>query len=1000
MKLGRVILIWAGVVFLLLLAAGALVFSSGFQTWAVRKALAGTPGLQIALGRVAAGLNHVHLDNVKVTRAGAVLTLPAADIELPVLSAALRERVLIQRLQAHGWTLDLTHAALPTPPPAVVTAAVRARDFSLLPSAYAAAPAAVVPAVFTGIFSQLKLPVDLAVAGVDLAGVVLLPAIPGQPPARAQVTLTGGNLAAGKPGKFDFTAVIIFEGEGAAVRELRVSGTLGVVMDTPRTFARLVAAIAADATGANFPGGVKLEADLSAARSAGGEDYAVAVRSGPKQIAAVETSYAAGESHLRGAWRIDMHDADLAPFVLGRELPVSEAVGEGRFDLDTSFVELSATGHLNATATGLAAINPDLAVLGSVQLAADFDVAQRGDATRVDRLAVTITGAKPVATVRALQAFEFNPKTGELNVADPAKDLLGVVFQGLPLAWVAPLLSATGIAATGNELEGELVASARNGGFTVRSKTPLTIGNVSLALNDGRPLLRAVDLMLSASADYSPRGWQVEFAPLSARSGGLPLFAIALKAGRLAGADQPIKLAGDWTAQLPALLAQPPTAGIAVMTGGQAQGEFAASLGAKRELQVKLALTGLAAPQLGVLPALTADLRADLDAAGKITLNVPLVFERAGRKSDLTLSGTLAPATAGWTVAARATSDLLAIEDVQAFFVPLMTATEPSAKAPGGTVAAQAAPFWAGVNGQVSLALKKVIWDEQVQVSDVTGTLSLDASSLKLADLRAGFSQESTMKLSSGLTFNPKATRSYGFAADLALDNFDLAAAFRALDPTKPPTIEGRVNLQSHLTGSSASLADLAERTRGDLRVTGKSGIFRMLSVDLSDRIQKTQSRVVSIGSLLGVVTDDFVNKTKILSDIAKSLSEIPYDQLSLTATRDDSLNLLLKDFTLISPEVRMGGSGRITYQSGVPVLTQSMDVLLTLGTRGRLGDLMKRAGLLDPQQDSLGYSAFSVPLKLGGSLAKPDASAIRDALLNSALERSGLLDGLFGKGK
>ena len=60
----------------------------------------------------------------------------------------------------------------------------------------------------------------------------------------------------------------------------------------------------------------------------------------------------------------------------------------------------------------------------------------------------------------------------------------------------------------------------------------------------------------------------------------------------------------------------------------------------------------------------------------------------------------------------------------------------------------------------------------------------------------------------------------------------------------------------------------------------------------------------------------------------------------------------------------------------------------------------MNRAGLLDPQQDSLGYSAFSVPLKLGGSLAKPDASAIRDALLNSALERSGLLDGLFGKGK
>ena len=182
--------------------------------------------------------------------------------------------------------------------------------------------------------------------------------------------------------------------------------------------------------------------------------------------------------------------------------------------------------------------------------------------------------------------------------------------------------------------------------------------------------------------------------------------------------------------------------------------------------------------------------------------------------------------------------------------------------------------------------------------------------------------------------------------------------------------------------------------------MTGKSGIFRALSVDVSDRIQKTQSRVVAIGSLLGVVTDDFVNKTKILADIAKSLSEIPYDQLNLTATRDEALNLQLKDFTLISPEVRIVGSGIVRYQADVPVVAQPLEVQLALGTRGRLGDLMKRAGLLDAQQDNLGYSAFLVPLKLGGTLARPDGSAIRDALLNSALEKSGLLDSLFGKGK
>jgi hypothetical protein len=59
---------------------------------------------------------------------------------------------------------------------------------------------------------------------------------------------------------------------------------------------------------------------------------------------------------------------------------------------------------------------------------------------------------------------------------------------------------------------------------------------------------------------------------------------------------------------------------------------------------------------------------------------------------------------------------------------------------------------------------------------------------------------------------------------------------------------------------------------------------------------------------------------------------------------------------------------------------------------------LIKRAGLLETREDSLGYAAFSVPLKIGGTAGNPDTSEIRNALLNSALQRSGLLDGLLGK--
>jgi hypothetical protein len=210
--------------------------------------------------------------------------------------------------------------------------------------------------------------------------------------------------------------------------------------------------------------------------------------------------------------------------------------------------------------------------------------------------------------------------------------------------------------------------------------------------------------------------------------------------------------------------------------------------------------------------------------------------------------------------------------------------------------------------------------------------------------------------------------------------------------------VEARINLTSRLTATGATLADLAARTHGDLLITSKGGIFRGLSADLTDRIQRTQSRVTAIASFLGVVPDDYVNKTRILAEIARALAEIPFDQLSVTATRDAALNLQLKDFTLISPEVRIGGGGGIRYVEGVPVLAQPMEVQLNLGARGKLGDLIKRAGLLDARQDSLGYAAFAVPLRIVGTLGNPDTNDIRTALLNSALERSGLLDGLLGK--
>lgn len=996
MKAVRVLLVGVGILAVLVLIALGLALNSSVQTWAARKALASQPALHATIGTVDAGFSSVALRDVHLESNGAVLTLPSLQLEMPLPAAGLSKRVTVRRLVAKGWTLDVTHAVklaatlAPLFEHALAVAPGRS-DFSLLSSAYAADAKA---AVFRGIFADLQLPVDLAVDGVELDGEVILPPLPGSETARLRVTLSGGGLAAGREGSF----IVDLAGAKSSGGALTLHGTLAAAMDTPRTFNRFGAKIAAEASGKDLPAGVKLNIDAVASRAASGESYSVLLSGEQKQLAALKADLTASTSQIVGTWKLDVRDGDLTPFAMGRALPVFTAVGEGSFETTTAIESIHATGHLAASADQLNRVREELAAMGAMNLTADFDVLHHGDSLRVEKLDATLAGAAPVLRVNALQSFEFNLKTAALQVADPARDLVGLSLAGVPLAWARPFLGD--LAITGGDVRGEFVASAREGGLALRPKAPLTLSKVSVT-RAGTPLLRDVDLSLAAAADYTPQGWQLQLTEVKAAHAGTTLLTLNGKAGQLAGADKAVKITGQWSANLAALMSQPVVASQLQITAGAAEGDFAGSMDGTKSIETKLSLSKLAVATGEKIPAITFQLRADVAADGKITFKAPLLFDQAGRKSDLLVAGTLTPGATSSTIDARITGDQVITEDVQVLLVLLPS--EPSTPAPTKTTSPDSVALWSAVNGQATLALKKVVYGGTFEVTDVNGTLRLDPEALKLEGVRAMFGPESDLKLGSTVKFDAKVKDRYAVEGNLAVNNFDTAPAFRALDPTKSPTIESRVTLTTHFTGAGPNLNEAAERMRGDVQVTGKSGVFRALSADLSNQVQKTQSTVAAIGGLIGGLTgkkeySDYANKTQILSDIAKALAEIPFDQLNVTAMRGDDLNLVLKDFTLISPEVRLTGGGDIKHVEGTALLQQPLSVQLNLGARGKLADLLKRAGLLEAKQDNLGYAAFITPIKVAGTLAKTDTSELKKTLLNSALEKSGLLDSLLGK--
>ncbi len=984
-------------------------FNASFQTWAARRVIAQQPGLKVGIGEVSAGRNRVALKELRYEQAGAVLTVPFVEMDLPVFAAAMNKRVSVSRLIAKGWTLDLSQGA-PVPVTAAATATTLGdgRGGAQGSTGSLPVPQSAVQA-FAGVFGQLQLPADFALDGLQLEGDVILPSGRG----RVKVTLTGGGLGAGRTGKFDVLAQATLAEANVSVVEVRAGLTAS--MDTARTFSGLAVQFDAAARGAQFPRGVKLAGDVSALRAAAGESYRVAMVADGQPILDVTAEWPRGEKTLRGAWKINVRDLDLVPFTLGRLLPAFAVVGAGLFDTDAAFSQIHATGRLNATVDRLQVLQPELAALGELKIAGEFDVAGGSGKIAVRTFEANVASNAPVAHVRALQPFEFALKNGELHASDSSSELFGVVLQGVPIGWAQPFLKE--IVVTGGFLRGELAANARGGGITLRSVVPLQLEQVSVA-QAGRSLVERVDILLNASADYTPRGWQTEVGAFTVKSGLNTLITLEVRAGQLAGKDEALKATGKLTLALPALLAQPALTGSLALTAGEGTIEFVASMNETKAIQAKVHLPNLATmvdTKPVLLPAIGLEIRADIAADGKITFNAPIVLERNGRKSDLTVVGSIgAEKDKVRAIDAQLTSALLIVDDAQLFagLAPAKADSKVDAK---GKPPRDAAAPWAGVHGAVKLGLQRVVYSDNFEVNNVSGRIQIDSGMVKLEGLQAGLREGGRMNVSGAVTFAPAEPQPYVLMADIAVKQFEVAPLFRAIDGTRPATVEGKFDLASKLGARASHFADLGPRVSGELQLTSRGGVFRGLPVNVStlvDPTSKLSGWIASAGTAIGAIAGkkdngDIANKTQAVAEVAKALNWIPYDQLSVVLARDAALNTTLKDFSLISPEVRLTGGGTARHHTGTGLLEDSLAMEFKLRARGRPGDVLKYLGVLETQPDDFGYFASTLPLKISGTLAKVETPELNAKLVSLALEKSGvsdkaadLVNKIFGAGK
>jgi hypothetical protein len=936
------------------------------------------PAARANLGRVSILPGRVRIDALTADVGCGVLSAPRVDIRGGVLSALMGRGYHLDRLEARGWTLDL------------------ARGQGERESA-AEGPGAPLARSLGGVLAAFNLKADVALDDISLDGDVVIPEDGAKPAVRIHVTVSGGGLGEGRDGRLVCNASAVSGDASAPVSTVTLTATLRATVEAEGTLTRAEVNADANARGRDFPSGIGLSFAGVALRADKAVTYSLSLSRGAEAVAECNARVGNGDPRVTGSWRLDLRDTDLAPFALGRSLPEFHAEGRGQYTVTVPTGAVHTTGKLAISADQLGRVERSLSPLGRVELSADFDMAGEGTSLRVERLDTTLSNGKPVLAIRALQSFEFDSATGELKVAAPSGDLVGISLRGVPVEWLQGV--APGFGFSGTPLNGEFFLRAEEGRLALRTRAPLTSTGLGVA-RLGRNLADGLDLSAFILADYAPQGWQVQLAPLSLKKNATKILALEARFGRLQGSGGPVKAAGSWSASLPQVLSEPWASGLPVLSAGDASGSFEAVLGATREVRVKVSLSGLESPSRpGVtLPSITSEVRADFGPNGRTAFSAPLTVDYGPRSMALQLAGSVSEGPEGPVFDGTFSAGLLLPEDlalIGALAGPQERAarTEPSP----GVVPAPVAS-WPGWKGHIASKAEgiDVLGNH---LSSLTMVLDVEPSAVVITSASAELGDGSTAKLTGRLNYFPAASESYLARADLVVTGLDSAPLLASLDPLRPPVVEGRFDLTAHLSSGGSGWEDMLKRFHGDATLTSKGGIFRALRTKVIDSQRQNASRIASaldtVGSLFGKKTDKI--GTALLESV-KGISEVRYDQMGVSVERGSDLDLRISELTLIAPNVRLTGKGRITHAEGVPIRDQALSLDLDLGVRGRLEQAMDIVGLLGEGQDELGYTHLYQTVHLSGSLSSIDDSQWRDTLIQAPLKKGGLFDKLLGR--
>lgn len=482
------------------------------QTWAVRKAVANQPGLQVGIGRVAAGFSGADLTNVHIVRNGMVINATHAVARYSAWDYLAHRQINVDDLTVQGLVVDTRGAKPAATAPATTTA-----QPSRPPAARSGGSPAAPRPQFNGLLTDARLPYDVRIAHFSVPGRLLL--------ANDQTVvfeLNGSDIATGRQGTVDWKVDVTNTQPGVALRGIHSTGTATVHITTERRIDLADINATTRVEGPRLPPDrVQLVARAEQPAPGGNEGYNLAaslIHNGRAQpLFTAAAHYSAADHQIAGAWTLSLRSDELKTLLAGLGWPEITANGSGQFTVNPDAGGATATGKLESDLSHLDQLEAGLGQIGSIHLQTNFDAGLANQVARISRftLDATADNGRQLAQIETLQPVGFSLADRRVSLANANTDLARVSIQQLPLAWAQPF--AKGLKIVSGDLSMSLAVAAQPDGSHVRitSVQPLTIRNLTVR-NATRTLADRLNLSVKPQADYSPARTTAELDDLNA----------------------------------------------------------------------------------------------------------------------------------------------------------------------------------------------------------------------------------------------------------------------------------------------------------------------------------------------------------------------------------------------------------------------------------------------------------------------------------------------------